>query len=68
MNWAEFLARVDSFGVDPITGPPKPFPSEREMEDVYDMADSTAATAEVQALVDSIRVPRGAGEAHEFSM
>ena len=24
--------------------------------------------AEVQALVDSIRVPRGAGEAHEFSM
>ena len=54
VNWAEFLARVDSFGVDPITGPPKPFPSEREMEDVYDMADSTAATAEVQALVNKI--------------
>ena len=54
VNWAKFLDRVDSFGVDPITGPPKPFPSVRAQLDAYDMSDSTQPSAEVAALMSKI--------------
>ncbi len=54
VNWASFLDRVDSFGVDPITGPPKPFPSKREMPDAFDMRDSTAPSAQVADLIAKI--------------
>jgi hypothetical protein len=42
--------------VDPIAGPPKPFPSTREQEDTYSMADTTAPSADVAGLVRKITV------------
>ena len=54
VNWHLFLERVDSFGVDPITGPPKPFPTKREMPDVYDMRDPTQPSAQVAELIGKI--------------
>lgn len=56
VNYHNFTVAVDdpSKLIDPIVGPPKPFPSTREQEDAYNMADSTIASSGVGELMTKI--------------